>query len=138
MSFRETGKRRTQMKSRMVFATFIIGLLLSAAIEPREARAATARGSVHPQPTTEAGPTKRKKKSRVKKAAQTVDKDAKATGEDVAKGGEKVGEVVADGSETAAKKTAVGAKDAGKGAAKVARKTGKATTSAVKKVGRAF
>src|SRR6266850_3688981 len=124
--------RRSQMKSKSLFANFMIGMLLVGASVPMAAQAL--HRTDDPSNTQTSGANKRKKKSPVKKAGRAVESGTKDTGKEVGKGGEKTGGAVVKGSGKAAKATADGAKDASKTTAKGVKKTGKATAKGVKKV----
>jgi hypothetical protein len=127
------------MKSKVIFSTVMIGMLLVAATVSMEAQAATSAVVTKEQSNTHANGThKRRKRSKVKKAARGTEKGTEDTGKGIAKGGEKTGEDVAKGSEKAAEGTADGVKDASKATAKGVGKAGKATGKAARKVGRAF
>ena len=133
---------RTQMKSKMLVASFMIGMLLVAAAASVETRAATAPGRVHEQPKTQTGRTNKNKQRRegsnVKKVALDAKKDTKDTGKKVGNGGKKAGEGIAKGSENVAKATGDGARVASRATVKGAKKTGSATAKAGKKIGRVF
>jgi hypothetical protein len=122
------------MKSKSLFANFMIGMLLVGATVPMAAQAAALHGTDDPSNTQTDRANKRKKKSPVKKAGRAVEGGTKDTGKKVGKGGEKTGRAVVKGSEKAAKATADGAEDASKATAKGVKKTGKATAKGVKKV----
>src|SRR6266850_3011589 len=105
--------RRTQMKSKSLFANFMIGMMLVGATVAL-ATQATALRTDDPSNTQHNGTNKRKKKSTVKKAGLAVESGTKDTGKKVGKGSEKTGGAVVKGSEKAAKATADGANDMSK------------------------
>jgi len=112
------------MKSKMLTAMFMIGMLFVSATVSMEAQAATPTLQKNSQVS---GRYKSRKHGKVRKSVSDVGKGTKDTGKGVAKG-----------SETAATATADGAKDVSKATAKGAKKTGKATAKAAKKVGSVF
>ena len=126
------------MKSKMLFATAMVGMLLVGAMGSVEAQAATVRYQTHKQSNSHGNATSKRKGGKVKKAVGDVGTGTKDTGKGIVKGGENAGDKVAQGSETAAKATAGGVKDASKATAKGAKKTGKATANGAKKVGSVF
>lgn len=105
----------TQMKTKLLRATFTMCMLLAGGAASNTAIAMQAAPANHQTA---------KKESKLKKAANDAGKGTKETGKKVGKGREKAGKAVADGSEAVAKGTA-------KGATKAA----KATATGVKKVG---
>ena len=127
------------MKSKILFASFMIGMLLIAPTVSIEAQTATTTGQQYKRSNTRANRIhKSRKQGKVKTAAQDVGRGTKDTGKGIANGGEKVGEGVAKGSRTAADATADGARDVSKATATGVKKTGKATAKAGKKIGRVF
>jgi hypothetical protein len=131
------------MRNRMLIASFMIGMLVTAAAAV-EAQAATApervrEGSSNQTSRTNKNKPRREvKKSNVKKVALDAKKDTKDTGKKVGNGAETAGKGVAKGSEEVANATADGARVASRATVKGAKKTGNATVKAGKKIGRVF
>ena len=127
------------MKSKVLFACFVIGMLLVAGTVSMEAQTASASRQKHAHTDTRVNRTnKSRKRGKVRKVANDVGRGTKNTGKGIANGGQKAGEKVANGSEMVAEGTADGVKDASRATARGATKTGKATSKAAKKIGGVF
>ena len=127
------------MKSKVLFASLTIGMLLVAGTVSLEAQAARATSKKYEQSNTRVNRTsKSRRQSKGRKAAGDVGKGTKDTGKGIARGGETAGQKIANGSEMVAKGTADGAKDAGRATTSGAKKTGKGTAKVAKKIGGVF
>jgi hypothetical protein len=134
------SNRSAEMKRKLFLASFMILVTFAGGAVSRAANARQAPAANYYSGDTSTAKTevamRRRKRSKLKTAADDLGKGTKDVGKEVGKGGEKAGEGVARGSEVGARATATGGKDVAKGTAKGAEDVGKVTAKGVKKTGR--
>jgi hypothetical protein len=134
------SNRSAEMKSKVFLASFTMfvmfaGGALSHAANAMQPPTADYHSGDRSTAKTE-GAMRRKRRSKVRRAADDVGKGTKDTGREIGRGGENAGEGVAKGTDVGAKATATAGKDAARGTAKGAEDVGKATAKGVKRTGR--